>query len=85
MKHNQVRLLAQDPLQQLHKPILGLSAWLVGVADNSSDHADSQPIQLDQVAIEKSYTAHAKLPALIGRWPVVCVLIVIAQDPGHPA
>jgi hypothetical protein len=85
MEYQHFRLLAQDALQQLHKPLLGLSEWLERITDHTADTAEPNSIQLHHVAIEKCHAARGGTPPLFGGSPSVFVLIVIAQDASHPA
>lgn len=55
VKDHQVRLMSQDTLQQLHKPLPGFPTWLEVVTDNPSDTAEPRPVHLNQAAIEKSH------------------------------
>jgi hypothetical protein len=85
VENHYVRLTAQDTFQQFHKSLLGLSTWLEWVADDTSDTAKPQTIQLDDVAVEKRHAARGGYAALIMGSPLVFVLVMIPQDAGHPA
>jgi hypothetical protein len=85
VEYHHVRLLAQDALQQLHKPLLGLSEWLEWITDDTADTSEPNAIQLHDVAIEKCHATSGEAPPLFGGWPFVFVLVVIAQDANHPA